>query len=996
MATATGSLVNTATIAAPAGVTDSTPANNSATDTDTLNPSADLSITKTDGATLMIPGQSTTYTVVVSNSGPSTAVNAPIADALPVGATSGTWTCAATAGASCAAASGSMPISTTATIASGASVTYAAVVAVSSTATGSLTNTATVQAPAGVTDPTSGNNSASDIDTLTPTADVSITKTDGLSTVVPGTLVTYTVVASNPGPSTVTGATVADTVPAALSGATWVCSATVGSSCPASGTGNVSASVTLAPSGSATFSISATVIASATGTISNTATITLPGTVSDPTPANNSATDLTLVTPQTDLTITKTDGATTAVPGQSTTYTVVVTNTGPSAVVGAAVTDTIPAGVTSMTWTCATAGGATCTASGSGSINTTVNLPVGATTTFTVTDAIASSSTGSLTNSAAVTVPLGVTDTQCCQQHRNRCRHPHPPSRPCRDQDGRGRIGHTRSVDDVHGDGHQQRPLQRTCRDLHRLAARCRIVHIVDMHAERRRRMHVDLRQRFDQHHGQPACRRDRNVLDHHRDRCLCHRQHDQHADCGAGSGVVDPTPANNSATDVDTLTPRADLSISKTNLQTSVVPGTAVSYTILASNIGPSAVVGATVADTVPAILSGATWTCTASGGGSCTASGTGSINDSVNLPVGAAVTYTVSGTVASTAVGTIANTATIAAPAGVTDPTLANNTATDSDPLTPRVDLAITKTDGRTIANPLDTLTYTIVVSNAGPSAVSDAVVVDTVPASLTGVTWTCNAGAGGHCDTTGPVSGNINATVDLAVSGTVQFTVTGTIAGATVGSIVNSATVSAPAGATETDSANNVATDTTAVTLTAALSITKTDGQTTAVAGTSSTYTIIVTNSGPSAVADAGVTDLLPAGLINASWTCVASVGGHCDDAGPTVGNVNTTVDLPSGSSATYTVTGTIAPAFTGVMSNTATVTAPPGTIDNPADNTATDTTTIVAQANLIVNKSDGTATATPGTDTTYTVTVTNAGPSTVTGATIADALPSARPR
>ena len=361
------------------------------------------------------------------------------------------------------------------------------------------------------------------------------------------------------------------------------------------------------------------------------------------------------------------------------------------------------------------------------------------------------------------------------------------------------------------------------------------------------------------------------------------------------------------------------------------------------------------------------------------------------MNLPVGATVTYTVSGTADATATGTITNTASVTAPAGVTDPVSGNNTATDSDPLTPQVDLSITKTDGRVIANPLDALTYTIAVSNAGPSAVADAVVTDIVPASLTGVTWTCADGPGGHCDAGGPVAGNINATVDLGVNGGVVFTVTGTIAGPTVGSVVNTANVSAPAGVSETNSADNSATDSTAVTSTAALSITKTDGQTTGVAGTSSTYTITVVNSGPSSVIDAGVADAMPAALTNASWTCVASSGGNCDDAGPTSGDINTTVDLPSGGSATFTVTGTIDAAFTGVLSNTAAVTAPPGTIDDPTDNTATDTTTILAQANLVVTKSDGTTTATPGGNTVYVVTVLNAGPSTVTGATVTDPLP-----
>ena len=991
VATATGTLVNTATVAVPAGVTDPTPANNSATDTDTLNPTADLSITKTDGIASVVPGQNTTYTVVVGNAGPSTAVNAPVTDALPAGATSGSWTCAASAGATCGAASGAMPISSTATLASGATVTYTVVVAVASTATGSLTNTATVSAPAGVTDPSSANNSASDIDTLTPTADVSITKTDGLTTVVPGTIVTYTVVASNPGPSTVTGATVADTIPASLIGATWTCSASAGSTCPVSGSGNMSAAVTLAPGGTATFTITATVIASATGTISNTATITLPGTVTDPTPANNTATDLTTVTPQTDLTITKTDGTASAVPGQSTTYTVVVGNTGPSSVVGASVTDSVPAGLTSMTWTCAGTGGGICPAAGSGSISSSVDLPVGASVTFTITAVVGAGATGTLTNSATVSAPLGVTDTNAANNTATDVDSLTPRADlAVTKTDGVASVIPGQSTTytvTVANNGPSNAPATSvtdavpsgesftswTCTPS--AGAGCTaasgsgaINTTVTLPVGTTATFTIVAAI------GPAATGTVANT-----------------ATATPSAGIVDPTPANNSATDTDALTPTADLSITKTNLVASVVPGTAVSYTITATNAGPSAVTGAAVADTLPASLTSATWTCAATGGGSCTASGSGSIIDTVNLPVGATVTYTVTGTAAAAATGTITNTASVTAPPGVTDPVPGNNTATDSDPLTPQVDLSITKTDGRAVANPLDTLTYTIAVRNAGPSAVADAVVTDTVPASLTGVTWTCADGLGGHCDNAGPVLGSINTTVDLGVNGGVMLTVTGTIAGPTVGSVVNTANVSTPAGVSETNSADNSATDSTAVTTTAALSITKTDGQTTDVAGTSSTYTITVVNSGPSSVVDAAVTDVLPAAFTNASWTCVASGAGNCDNAGPTSGDINTTVDLPSGGSATFTVTGTIAAAFTGVLSNTATVTAPPGTIDDPADNTSTDTTTIVAQANLVVTKSDGTSTATPGSNTVYIVTVLNAGPSTVTGATIADPLP-----
>jgi uncharacterized repeat protein (TIGR01451 family) len=126
-----------------------------------------------------------------------------------------------------------------------------------------------------------------------------------------------------------------------------------------------------------------------------------------------------------------------------------------------------------------------------------------------------------------------------------------------------------------------------------------------------------------------------------------------------------------------------ADLSITNTNSVTSATPGGSVTYTIIASNAGPSNVTGATVGDSFPASLT-CSWTCAGSGGGSCTASGSGNINDAVNLPSGGTVTYAASCAIAAGATGTLSNTATITAPAGVTDPTPANNAATDSDTLT------------------------------------------------------------------------------------------------------------------------------------------------------------------------------------------------------------------------------------------------------------------------------------------------------------------------
>ena len=67
------------------GQTDTNPANNSATDTDTLTPQADLSITKTDSPDPVAPSQPLVYTISVSNAGPAAATSVVVAESLPPG-----------------------------------------------------------------------------------------------------------------------------------------------------------------------------------------------------------------------------------------------------------------------------------------------------------------------------------------------------------------------------------------------------------------------------------------------------------------------------------------------------------------------------------------------------------------------------------------------------------------------------------------------------------------------------------------------------------------------------------------------------------------------------------------------------------------------------------------------------------------------------------------------------------------------------------------------
>src|SRR5207244_1486146 len=83
--------------------------------------------------------------------------------------------------------------------------------------TGDQTNTVTVSSS--TTDPVTTNNSASDTDTVTTSADLSISKSDGETSVTAGaaTVHTYTITVHNGGPSDATGVSISDSWPAGFS-----------------------------------------------------------------------------------------------------------------------------------------------------------------------------------------------------------------------------------------------------------------------------------------------------------------------------------------------------------------------------------------------------------------------------------------------------------------------------------------------------------------------------------------------------------------------------------------------------------------------------------------------------------------------------------------------------------------------------------------------------------------------------------------------------------
>src|SRR5438874_3726285 len=207
-----------------------------------------------------------------------------------------------------------------------------------------------------------------------------------------------------------------------------------------------------------------------------------------------------------------------------------------------------------------------------------------------------------------------------------------------------------------------------------------------------------------------------------------------------------------------------ADLKVTVNDSKTVVAAGVQDTYSIKVVNVGPGAVDGASITDVFPTILTNVSYTATQLGGASgFSASGTGDINDTVVMPSGSKITYMAKGKLSSAATGTLSNTAQVAVPGGVTDPNTANNTATDTDTITFRADLKVTVNDGKTAAVPGTKDTYTIVVTNVGPSNIAGAVINDSFPSTFTGVTYTASQ-TGGASGFTAAGSGDIHNTVAM----------------------------------------------------------------------------------------------------------------------------------------------------------------------------------------------------------------------------------------
>ncbi len=449
-----------------------------------------------------------------------------------------------------------------------------------------------------------------------------------------------------------------------------------------------------------------------------------------------------------------------------------------------------------------------------------------------------------------------------------------------------------------------------------------------------------------------------------------------------SGTTTSSYDPASSAAENVTVTS--SDMTITKSHTGNFARGGTH-TYTLTASNSGTGPTAGTvTVADTLPSgltptLASGSGWSCGISlQTVTCTRSD--SLASTVSYP---AITITVS--VSPSATSPLTNTATVS---GGSQFNTANDSASDPTTIVSSADLAVTKSDGQATAIAGAAISYAVTVTNNGPSNVAGAAFTDTVPASITGVTWTCSVSGAGSCGGASGSGNAISTTVTLNSGAVATYVISGTVSQTASGSIVNTATATVPVGTTDPTPGNDSATDTDTVVRRADLAVTKSDGQATAIAGAPISYAVTVTNNGPSNVAGAAFTDTVPASITGVTWTCSVSGVGSCGGASGSGNAISTTVTLNSGAVATYVISGTVSQTASGSIVNTATATVPVGTTDpTPGNDSATDTDTL-ARLSIVKSATPSTYSAV-GQVVSYSFLVTNSGNVTLSGPfTVAD--------
>jgi uncharacterized repeat protein (TIGR01451 family) len=898
----------------------------SATASTPVAPQADLHISKRGAPNPVVAGEDITWTIDVRNDGPSDAAAVAVRDDLPTSLVMINQSTCTGPTANPGVSTYSCPVGV---LAAGSATSFTLVSRVpSASLLSAATNSADVSSS--TPDPDTTDNATTAQVRVTTSANLSVVKTITTSPVVAGSPVRWNIAVTNGGSSVARGVQISDILPAGITNVVAVpdqgsCLVTATLSCDLT---DVAAGTTV------NVVVTADVLSSyVAGTITNTATVS--SSTPDPTPDNTDSV-IAPATTSANISVAKA-GPATVVAGNDITWTITVNNAGPSDAQNVTMDDVLPAGVQFVSAS-STLGGCV------GSLHCELStLAANTSAVITVNGTVDANFLGTSINNQA-TIASGTPDPSSADHVASRL------TTVSTSADLRVTKAATPSpatpgspitwVVTVHNSGPS------TARGVDLTDTLPAGLHAVTWSAGQGTCNGAGLCNLGDLRPGEDAVVTVAATVDANVTAALSNT-----------ASVVSATPLTNTTDDSTTLNtpvvPNADVSISKTGPGGAVIPGAAVSWNIVVSNAGPSVAHTVVVTDILPASLDLSTVTVTApcavtSGTMSCAL---GSMNPNTS------VTLTVSGTILASATDPIlSNIATVASP---DDSTPGNNSSEARNPTSPDPDLVVTVTPSATSVVAGQTLGFTITVTNQGISDAANSVLTFVVPA---GYTLTSVNG----CTVTGGI-----ATCNLGTmtpGQTTTFTLIGLVGAGYLGGSLD-LTARATTTTSETYTANNAATGTVGTTGSAALSLTKLANVANATFGDIVTYTVALSNAGPSVAPNATIVDDLPAALDVQTAT---APGANCTTEPHRVVCVSNS--LAVGDTITATVTAKVV--ATGTVTNKATGSAMvSGTVNQP---TATAVVTVPAAARLRITKTVNTPKARINDVLTYTITISNDGP------------------
>ncbi|CCH33272.1 GEVED domain-containing protein [Actinosynnema sp. NPDC047251] len=933
----------------------------------TSTPVAGMTIDKKSNRATANPGDVVTYTVTVTNTGKTVLTGATFSDDLTAVLDDANW---GSASATLGTVSFTSPTLTwNGNLAVGASATVTYTVTVKNPVTGNF------QLDNVITSTTAGSNCpAGSADarcrTSTPVAGLQVAKAVDRASANPGDVVTYTVTVRNTGKTALTGATFSDNLGGVLDDANW------GSASATAGTATFTApnlvwTGDLAVGATATITYTVTVQNPVPGDF-RLANVVTSSTAGSNCPAGSTDPVCRTSTAVSGLDIAKTVDKPSANPGDVVTYTVTVRNTGQTPQNGATFTDDLAGVLDDATWIGASASTGTATFTAPNLV-WTGNLAVGASATVTYTARVTGNGDKRLANTVTSTTP------------GNNC--PAGSSDPkCRTSTPLSGVTIAKAVDRTSADPGDtvtytvtvtntgQTPLNANFSDD--LSG---VLDDATWGSATASTGTVTFTSPNLAWSGSLAVGATATIT------YTVTVKEPVTGDFRLDNVVTSTTPGSNcptGSTDArcKTSTPIAGLRIVKSDNRDEVVPGDTVTYTIVVTNTGQTPQTGATFTDDLSRVIDDATYNADAAATAGSVSYTAPNLTWTGDLAVGASATVTYTVTVLDPDPGDkrlvnqiVSTTRGSNCPAGSTDPSCST--------ATPGRELTFSKTSDKQTANPGETVTYTVTVTNTGQVPLSNATFADDLSDVLDDATWGSVTASTGTATFASP---NLNWTGSLEVGASATVTYTVTVKNPTTGNHELGNAVSSTEPGNCPPGSTDPACSTT--TLLPGLEITKTVDKPSANPGDTVTYTVTVRNSGTTPQ-DANFSDDLSGVLDDATWGSVTASTGTVTFTSP---NLAWTGALAVGATATVTYTVIVQNPPTGdfTLGNAVTSTTPGGNCPAGSTDPRCGTTTPVSGIDL--TKSVDRTDAKPGDVVTYTVLVRNTGTTPLTAATFSDNL------